>query len=216
MQKIKLIIFDLDGTLVDAYRAVSRSLNFALKKLNLPKIDDQVIQRRVGWGEKILVSAFVPPSKRKAALSIYRRHHPRSLRIGTKFLPGAQKIIRALAKDGYLLAVASNRPTRFTNIILEHLSMKRYFACVLCADKVKNPKPAPDILLGIMKNLACRPHETIYVGDMTIDVQAGKLARVKTVSVLTGSSTRSEIRRTRPSRIIRSLAQLPQIVDGKG
>src|SRR5262245_54914291 len=114
MLKIKLIIFDLDGTLVDAYKAVAASINHALSTFGFPKIDDETIKRSVGWGDKVLVSKFVPPEKLDQVLSVYRLHHRSALKSGTKFLPGAKQLLERLKEAGYQMAIASNRPSRFT------------------------------------------------------------------------------------------------------
>ena len=212
MFKVKLVIFDLDGTLVDAYKAVSASLNFALNKAELPPLSDQVIKRSVGWGDRNLVSRFVPAQKVDAVLKIYRQHHKRALKVGTKFLPYARRMLVDLKSRKYKLAVASNRPTVYTRIILRYLKVIGLFDCILCADKVRYGKPAPDLLLEILKKLKTRAAEAVYVGDMAIDVQAGRRARIKTVAVMSGSSNRSEISAQRPYKIIRNLNDLTPLL----
>jgi len=210
--KIRLIVFDLDGTLVDAYKAVSRSLNLALKKVGLPPLSDDIIQRRVGWGEKVLVKSFVPANLLEKTLSIYRHDHKQTLKKGTRFLPGAKRLITHLRKKGYILAIASNRPTLFTKIILKVLKVDQDFSYVLCADKVKRPKPAADVLLGILKKSRFRADEALYVGDMVIDVQTGRKAKIKTVAVTTGSSTRKELKDSKPHAIVASIFEVSEIL----
>lgn len=206
--KYKLIIFDLDGTLVDAYKAVSRSLNYSLKCLGLDPIDDETIKRSVGWGDKNLISRFVSPGELKKAVKIYRHHHAKTLHEGVKFLPYAKPVLEYLDRKKYKLAVASNRPTRFTKIILRSLEALKYFDCVVCADKVKRGKPAPDILKKILKSLSCQPQDALYVGDMMIDVQAGKRAKIATIAVLTGSCDRKDIVPYKPYKIIKNISFL--------
>ncbi len=215
---IKLLIFDLDGTLVDAYPAIVDSFNFTMRKMKLPLAKEMTIHRAVGWGDTNLLKPFVPARCVKKALTIYRRHHTKSLRWKTRFLPGAKNLLESLRKMGYRLGVASNRPTKFSHIILEHLRAKGYFDYILCADKIERAKPYPDILFRILKKLSVKPTEAIYVGDMTVDILAGKRAKVKTVAVVSGSSTRKELRALKPYRMIQNIAQLPRIlkeVNGK-
>ena len=210
--KIKLIIFDLDGTLVDAYQAVAASINHALSTFGFPGIDDETIKRCVGWGDKHLVSKFVPPEKLDKVLSVYRSHHRSALKSGTKFLPGAKQLLGQLKEEGYKLAIASNRPSRFTHIILKHLDVSSYFTTVVCADQVAAPKPAPDCLEKILKTCRLSPEETLYVGDMTIDVETGKKCGVRTVGVITGSGTEDEIRRSGPQWVIYHIAELQKVL----
>lgn len=210
---IKLVIFDLDGTLMDAYGAVSRSINFTMKKFALPELSAAKIKRTVGWGDRHLLEAFVGKERSYDALLIYRRHHAHSLRQDTKFLPDAKRVLRELKKEGYLLAVASNRPTKFSLIALRHLKIQKVFDFILCGDKARRPKPYPDILLQILAHFKLRVDEALYVGDMTIDVQTGKRAKIKTVAVATGSSTSAELKALKPYRVIRRVGEVTKILN---
>src|SRR3989338_3985406 len=120
---IRLVIFDLDGTLVNAYKAVYESINFAMKSKGFPKVSADTVRRSVGWGDRHLITKFVGPEMARAVLNIYRWHHQTSLKSGTTLLPGALRLLRNLKKSKYKIAVASNRPTRFSLIILKHLKI---------------------------------------------------------------------------------------------
>ena len=216
MSRIEQVIFDLDGTLVDAFKAVTVSLNHALKKNGYSVLSHETIKRKVGWGDRHLIACFVKPGDVDAVLAVYRRHHRTSLIKGVRFLPGAKRLLSDLKKRKYKLAVASNRPTFFSNIILRTLSARKYFDQVLCADRVKNPKPAPDLLKKILKRSAVKPSQALYVGDMTIDAQTGRRAGVKTVIVLTGSSRYGQVAPLKPFGIIRRLRELTPILKTLG
>ena len=212
MENIKLIIFDLDGTLVDAYSAIIRSFNYTMQKLKISKKSDLVIRRAVGWGDEELLGPFINPGDLKKALAVYRRHHKRSLLEGSRLFPGARQILDALKKKGYKLAIASNRPTRFSWIIIRHLKLDKYFSFVLCKDRLKYGKPHPEILNRIRQKFSLKASQAIYVGDMVIDAQAGRRAGIKTVIVTTGSSTISEIKKARPYRVIPRITELIDIL----
>jgi phosphoglycolate phosphatase len=208
----KLIIFDLDGTLIDAYPAIIKSFNYTMQKLGYKPQDASTIRKSVGWGDEFLLRPFIKEKDLKKALLIYRRHHKDSLVRYSRLYPKVKRVLSYLKDRGYKLAVASNRPTRFSWILIRHLKLKRFFDYVLCADRLRNIKPHPEILNKIMKKFRFMPAQTIYVGDMTIDVQAGKRAKVKTIVVTTGSSTRKEIKRSKPSRIIKSFSSLISLI----
>ena len=212
-RKIQLIIFDLDGTLMNAYPAVEASLNFTLKQLGFPIQSKATIRRAVGWGDRELLTRFVAEEHLERALKIYRRHHAQALKTGTRFLPGAKQLISDLRRKKYKLAVASNRPMRFSLIALKHLKIKKYFDDIRCADQLKHGKPHPQILLQILKKLKVSRPEALYVGDMALDVQTGNRAGVKTVAVLTGSSSPKEIKALKPFRMIKRISQLTAIID---
>jgi phosphoglycolate phosphatase len=208
MKNIRLVIFDLDGTLIDAYKAIYSSLNFTMARLGYPCQRISVIRRAVGWGDKNLLRPFVDKKDLASALKVYRKHHEKSLQRYSRVFPQVKKLLSSLGSKGYELAVASNRPTKFSAILIRHLGLNKYFDFVLCADKLKKGKPHPEILKKIMKKFSVLPQQTLYVGDMVIDAQAGKRAAVRTVIVTTGSSGLAEIRKEKPYAIIRKVADL--------
>ncbi|MFH1397508.1 MAG: HAD family hydrolase [Candidatus Omnitrophota bacterium] len=202
MDNIRLVIFDLDGTLVDAYQAIASSFNHTMRRLKYIRQTDEVIRRAVGLGDENLLRPFVKKTDLKKALKIYRQDHKISLVKYSRLFPKVKELLRYLKMKGYKLAVASNRPTRFSHILIRHLGLKKYFDYVLCADKLKTRKPHPQILNRIMRKFSVKPKEAVYVGDMTVDAQAGRRAKVMTVMVTTGSSAKKELKLEKPSYII--------------
>ncbi|MDD5464799.1 MAG: HAD family hydrolase [Candidatus Omnitrophica bacterium] len=212
MQDIKLIIFDLDGTLVDAYAAINSSFNYVLRKLGLKPQRADVIRRSVGWGDLNLLKPYVPGSDLKRALRLYRRHHKHSLLEHAHLYPHARPLLRRLKAEGYKLAVASNRPTEFSLILLRHLRLIELFDYVLCADKLRHGKPNPEILNKIIKRFSFKKAQVLYVGDMAIDAQAGRRAKVKTIIVTGGSSSNLEIKKEKPFKVISRIDRLPALL----
>lgn len=208
MKNIKLLIFDLDGTLVDAYQAIIKSFNYTMQRLNLQIQSPLIIRRAVGWGDENLLRPFVDKKRLSSALSIYRRHHRKTIVKNSRLFKKARQTLNYLQNKGYKLAVASNRPTRFSWLLIKGLKLDGYFDYVLCADRLRYIKPHPQILNKIIKRFKVLPREAVYVGDMAIDVQAGRRAKVKTIIVTTGSSNKQEIRRERPYRIIDKISDL--------
>jgi len=203
-----LIIFDLDGTLADAYPAIIESFNYTMRRLNYPPRESLDIRRAVGWGDKNLLKPFIKTKDLRRALLLYRRHHKQALVDKSRLFPRAAKLLAYLKSKGYKLAIASNRPGRFCRILIRHLGVERYFDYILCADSVGHIKPHPQILNKIMRRFRLKPCQTIYIGDMAIDVQAGRRAGVKTIAVTSGSCSRRELKKQRPCRIVREVAQL--------
>jgi len=212
MNNPKLIIFDLDGTLVDAYPAIIKSFNYVMRRFGYPAQDPLTIRRAVGWGDEFLVSPFVKKADLKKMLAAYREHHTAALVKYSRVFPHARTLLRHLVAQGYVLAVASNRPTKFSLILMRHLGVYQFFDYVLCGDRMLHGKPHPEILQRIMKKFSVSPKETMYVGDMNIDAQAGRRARVKTIIVTTGSSSLAEIKKEKPYRIIRCVADASKII----
>jgi len=212
MRGIKLIIFDLDGTLVDAYDAIVSSFNYTMRKLKANQQNACVIRRAVGWGDENLLKPFIKEGDLKKALLVYRGHHKNALLKYSRLFPGVDGMLRNLKEKGYKLAVASNRPTKFSLILIRHLGLTKYLDYVLCADRLKQGKPNPEIMHRILKKFSLRPTNALYAGDMTVDAQAGRRAKIKTIIVTTGSSSRAEIEKEKPFLVITKITQLLKLL----
>ncbi len=101
MKGIKLIIFDLDGTLIDAYPAIISSFNYTMRRLNYPKQTARVIRRAVGRGDENLLRPFIKEKDLSRALSIYRKHHSLTLRKSSRLFAQAGMLLAYLKNKGY-------------------------------------------------------------------------------------------------------------------
>jgi HAD superfamily hydrolase (TIGR01549 family) len=207
MSEKQLYIFDLDGTLVDAYKAIEKSLNFTLKKLGYNAVPFQKVKKTVGKGDKLFMQSFFDEKDIGNALKIFRKHHRKSLMAFTKLKPYAKFLLRNLKKKDKILAIASNRPSAFTNIILKALGIRKYFDYVLCADQIESLKPKPKILNIIVKKFKARKENTVYVGDMRIDLETARRAKIDAIFVTGGSSSINEVKGYK-KRIVHSLKEI--------
>ncbi len=146
------------------------------------------------------------------ALAIYRAHHKKALIKYSKPAPQSRRMLNALKKKNYKLAVATNRPTKFSLILIKHLKLNKYFDLVVCANKKNEIKPRPNLLLRILKKTKIKPEEALYIGDMIIDIYAGKNAGIITIAISGGSSSLTELKKARPFKIISNLFDLTKSV----
>ena len=207
MKTKKLYIFDLDGTLADAYTAIEKSMNFTLKKLGHAPIKHEEVKRRVGRGDKLFMRSFFPEKDIEKALELYRPHHKKALLKYARLKPHAKKLLYTLKRRKKFLAIASNRPGYFTNIIVKKLGIRKYFDIVLCADQIKSLKPNPKILYTIIKKLGAAKKDSVYIGDMDIDMETARRAKVDAIFITGGSSAVNSVKKYK-KKIISSLAEI--------
>src|SRR3989338_6821975 len=208
MNTKKLYIFDLDGTLADAYTAIEKSMNFTLKKLGLGPVTYKEVKIKVGRGDRLFMKSFFPEKDMENALKIYRAHHAKALLKYTKLRPYAKRLLYTLKKRKKFLAIASNRPNYFTNIMVEKLGIKKYIDIVLCADQIGKLKPNPKILYIIMKKLRVKKEDTVYIGDMDIDMETARRGNVDAIFITGGSSALGAVRKYKNKRVIHSLREI--------
>lgn len=208
---IKLVIFDLDGTLIDAYEAIEKSLNYTLKILGYETVGFSAVHKAVGAGDVNFIKTFVEDKYVEKALGIYREHHKSALLTYTRTIPSTKRMLKSLKKRNFRLAVATNRPEKFSLILLNHLGLDDYFDLITCAGTVEELKPEPTLLLRILEELEINSDEALYVGDMAVDVYAGKNAGIKTIAVMSGSSSESELKKAKPHKLISSIAELTNL-----
>ncbi len=208
---IKLVIFDLDGTLVNAFPAIADSINHMMKKMGYAPVSLRTVKRSVGWGVSSLVNDFVPEDKVAEALAIFRKHHDARLRKNIDLLPGVKTLLPFLRSRGCVLAIASNRPAQFCHIILKAVGIDTYFDHVICGDGVKRAKPYPDMVKAILRASRVSPDEAVFVGDMSVDIACGRAAGVFTLGVPGGSCTRAEIKAAKPDMFIERISRVRRL-----
>jgi 2-phosphoglycolate phosphatase len=207
----KTIIFDLDGTLIDSYSAIQESLNFVLKNYGLPKVDLPTVKKMVGRGLENLMQQAVGEENKEQAIALFRKSYDETVMRGTFLLPEVAETIRNLYGKGIKMAVASNKPSIYSRTILENFGLNPYFEACYGPDIVKQAKPHPAMLDGLLKELNADRNETLYVGDMLIDVETARNAGVHVALIATGGNSSDELRSKNPDYFLNSFSDLIKI-----
>lgn len=204
-------IFDLDGTLVDSYRALAASLNYVRAMAGLPPLPVATVRRLVGEGLRRLVEKGAPGLPAEQAVAWFRDHHPSVLAEGTTVLPGVRKVLRTLSARGRRVALASNKPGDYCAGILRHFDLDRYVHQIWDPERAGAPKPDPAMLTAAARSLNAPPGDAAYIGDMVIDVTVARRAGLTVWAVATGGSSLEELRAAGPDRLLRRLSEVLEL-----
>ena len=208
MKPIRLIIFDLDGTLVNTLEDIVHSVNFMLGRLGRPLLHLDTVRQYVGDGLEMLLTRALggQTDLLEEAKGIYTEHQSRNLVVSSRLYPGVRETLEHFRS--LPLAVVTNKTLEFSEPLLEQLGIRSYFGMIIGADAGLPLKPAPDAFLSIMGSLAIPKERTIVVGDGTTDILAGKAAGITTCAVTYGFRSEEELRRAGPDHIIHAFTEL--------
>lgn len=213
----KLIIFDLDGTLINTIADLGACTNYALEKLGYPTHDIESYKFRVGNGINNLFRRALPEGEktdenvlrvRREFIPYYNAHNTDLSRP----YPGMVELLEALQTEGILLAVASNKYQEATTKIIGELYPSIRFSAVLGQREGINIKPDPQIVFDILQATGVDKAGVLYVGDSGVDMQTGLNAGVETCGVTWGFRPRTELEPFHPQHIVDSVEELRQII----
>jgi phosphoglycolate phosphatase len=185
-----LIVFDLDGTLVDSLADLQRALNLTLAEFRCGPLALPKVQSMVGDGVGQLVARALEATGCEAdpqeAVARYLAHYEADPVAHTQLYPGVRATLEGLRQEGIPLAVLTNKLARSTQLVLERLDLARYFARVVSGDSLEFRKPDPRVLLAVLAAFGARPAESLMVGDSEVDADTAHAAGVPFVQVTYG------------------------------
>ena len=208
LQLIRGVIFDFDGTLIDSYEAIGESLNHVRSSFSLPPYPAEEIRPMVGHGLEQLIVRAVGADRVEDGVRLFREFYATVCERKTTILPQVKETLDTLDRRGYLMAIASNKPSYFARDILKALEFDHLFVEVLGPNDVQRPKPDPEMLEIIIMRIGLSPEEVVYVGDMPLDVEAGRRAGVAVYAVPTGSASRDDLLQALPDRLLHRFTDL--------
>jgi phosphoglycolate phosphatase len=184
-----LIVFDLDGTLIDSRRDLAESTNEMLESYGAAARPIDEVAGLVGEGAKVLVQRALAAAglnpQEPDALDRFRAIYDRRLLTHTVPYPGIPELVRSAAARA-ALAVLSNKPEAPTRVLLDAFDLARYFRWVQGGDSAFPRKPDPAGLLHLVRAAGATPATTLFVGDSMIDVRTARAAAVRMSVVLYG------------------------------
>ncbi|MBN2406311.1 MAG: HAD-IA family hydrolase [Elusimicrobia bacterium] len=210
MFDIRLIIFDLDGTLVDTKKDIAIAINHTLEACGMKKRPLEDISECIGGGfVQTLECAFGKEYYRSEALEILREYYRANSVVHSKPYPGVREVLEHFS--GKKLAVLTNKEEGISVDILKKLGLYDYFDIVVGGTEGRK-KPDPYGVYVILGKLEVSSYETLIVGDMDIDVLTGKYSGIKTCGVTYGIGNRDRVEASRPDILIGDISQLREFV----
>lgn len=200
VQPIDVVLFDLDGTLIDSVPDLAAAIDLMLQSLGRAPAGEAKVNRWVGNGASALVKRALTncddgdelgwveskDEEYMVAYPIFESAYAQRLTHATGLYNGVLSLLADLSAAGIKLGLITNKPRRFTVPLLRALNIHHYFHDVICGDDLEHKKPHPLPVLTALKNLAVNAEQAIMVGDSISDVKSAAAAGVKTVAVTYG------------------------------
>ena len=216
----RLVMFDLDGTLVETAPEICDAVNDTLRHFALAPVAQQQVNDWIGHGtHSLLVQALafsqgiteaaVRASATLAELAaVFKTHY--ALRCGTRSQPYPDVLdtLERLRQRGAHLAVVTNKESAYTQTVLDAHALTSYFDAVICGDTFATKKPSPDGVLACLAQFGVAASEALFVGDSSIDVATARNAGVPVWAVPYGYNMGQPIAASAPDRLIATVAEI--------
>lgn len=209
-----IIVFDLDGTLIDTAPDLLDSLNHALASGGVPTVDPVTHRAHVGFGGRVMIErAFLAqqrvlsPEHLAQLLETFLAHYTAAIPGRSAPFPGAVDTIARFRQAGWLLAICTNKTERLAKSLMRGLALDSEFAAVCGADTFDHRKPDPRHLFETIALAGGAPDRALMVGDSRTDIDTAKAAGIPVVAVDFGYTDR-HVREFEPSRVISHFDEL--------
>lgn len=212
----RLVMFDLDGTLVDSVPDLAAAVDNMLLKLGRKPAGIESVREWVGNGVHTLVrralanhidAEGVDEVEAEHALELFNRFYEDGHEL-TVVYPGVRDTLKWLHKQGVEMALITNKPERFVAPLLDQMKIGRYFRLIIGGDTLPQKKPDPAALFFVMKMTNIPASQSLFVGDSRSDVLAAKAAGVKCVALSYGYNHGRPIAEESPALVIDDLRKL--------
>jgi len=193
MKKDKIILFDLDGTLIDSTEAILESFKVAFESFALKAPDDEVIKSLVGHPlDEMFVSMGVDSAYVDQYVKAYKNHYRKISNQKTVLLPEAKEAVELADAIAYL-GVVTTKTSKYAEELLKHLGLMEYFDVLIGREDVINPKPNPEPILKALAKLPKVTDGIWMIGDTCMDMEAASASNIDGIALLCGYANRQSL-----------------------
>lgn len=221
--KKKVILFDLDGTLVDSAPDLALAVNHMLETLERETFSGEMIRSWVGNGAHTLVKRGlsgssvidedIDPELFSQALDIFLGFYAKNLCVATVAYPNVSATLRSLKAKEYRLVLVTNKPFTFIQPLLEGLELTDLFELCLGGDSLTKRKPDPLPLLYVCEHLNVSVSECVMVGDSKNDIVAANAANMQSIGVSYGYNYGEDINIYQPNKVVDDFSEIAALLD---
>jgi len=216
LARYRAIVFDLDGTLIDSYEALTEAVNFALGEEGHRLVSAGELRHFVGEGvERLLQKCLGQDEIPDRILRNFEERYGVVCREKTKLLASVASTLPTLANLGLRMAICTNKPTRFAVDIAEHMGFAAYFDGIVGPDLAGFRKPDPVHVLKALETTGVAREHAVFIGDMPIDVQGARSAGIDVACIPTGSASIDGLRASGPDYLLERFDQIVDLVEGR-
>lgn len=215
---IEAVAFDLDGTLIDTAPDLGSAANMMLVMLGGRPLPEQQVPTLIGAGidefvKRVLVLSGVTPDRvlESTAAMLFRNLYGQRLFARSRIYPGVVNTLQTLRAGGRTLCCVTNKESRFALALLEFAGLKEFFSAVLCADRLEDRKPSPNLLRAACAHAAVEPAKLLCVGDSRADIGAARAAGCRVVAVDYGYHRDLPLAELRPDAIVSNIEQIMEL-----
>lgn len=211
--RYRAVLFDLDGTLVDSYAALTEAVNYARREHGMHELSAARIREFVGDGlDTLLQRAFDTEQLPRSVRDAFENRYDEICCEESKILADVEVTLETLSALGIAMAVCTNKPTSFSKKILAFLQLAPYFRAIVGPDLAGARKPSAQHVLHTLEATECTKEDALFVGDMPIDVHAARNSGIDVAVVATGSSTPEALRAAAPDHYLARFSDLVAVV----
>lgn len=186
LKKFELIIFDLDGTLVDSAKDIMIANNKTLEKFGYKPISFKNVKHIIGQGIRVNIirslkmqNVKINKKKENEMYNFFFSFYKKNLYVKSKIYPGLNFFLKNLKKKGYKLAVCSNKLEELTKIVLKKTKLFKYFDFVAGGDTFAHRKPHPSVLNNVIKKFKINKNNVLFIGDSEHDYHSALNSNIK-------------------------------------